>query len=523
VALRLGSGDHQRFTVEPLLALRRAVTSLSLSNRALETLRVDAVVVGLAKGPNGPVLVGDAAVEKAMGGKLAATLAALGASGAEGEVTRLATLGRLGAPVLVAVGLGPVSRNGYAAETVRRGVGAATRSLAGTGKVATGLASVASTDGLRAAAEGALLGAYVFDRYRFASRDGHKPPVAAVTLVHADTGAAAKAVLRRAETVVAGVAQVRDLVNASPSDLFPQAFAALAVDAARAAGVEVTVLDEKVLRKGGYGGITGVGQGSSHPPRLVRVAHTHPKATRTVALVGKGITFDSGGLSIKPAAAMEWMKSDMGGAAAVLATVNVAARLGLAVNVVGYAPMCENMPSGAAIRPSDVLTMYGGKRVEVLNTDAEGRLVLADAMVRASEDKPDYLIDVATLTGAQLVALGAHTAAVMANDDLLRGRVIEASDRAGEQMWPMPLPPELRRSLDSDVADIANMGDRYGGMLVAGLFLQDFVPDGLPWAHLDIAGPAFNQGSAYGYTPKGGTGNAVRTLVELLEDIAASS
>ena len=283
------------------------------------------------------------------------------------------------------------------------------------------------------------------------------------------------------------------------------------------------MLDEKALRKGGYGGISGVGQGSTHPPRLVRVSYAHPKATRTVALVGKGITFDSGGLSIKPAASMEWMKSDMGGAAAVLATVNAAAQLGLAVNVIGYAPMCENMPSGTAIRPSDVLTMYGGKRVEVLNTDAEGRLVLADAMVRAAEDSPDYLIDVATLTGAQLVALGAHTAGVMGNDDDFRGRIVDASARAGEQMWPMPLPPELRRSLDSDVADIANLGDRYGGMLTAGLFLQDFVAEGLTWAHLDIAGPAYNQGAEHGYTPKGGTGAAVRTLVELLEDIAASS
>ena len=191
---------------------------------------------------------------------------------------------------------------------------------------------------------------------------------------------------------------------------------------------------------------------------------------------------------------MEWMKSDMGGAAAVLSTVNAAARLGLAVNVIGYAPMCENMPSGAAIRPSDVLTMYGGKRVEVLNTDAEGRLILADALVRALEDSPDYIVDVATLTGAQLVALGANTSGVMGNDDAFRSRIVAAADRAGEQMWPMPLPPELRRSLDSDVADISNMGDRYGGMLVAGLFLQDFVPDGVTWAHLDIAGSGVQPG-----------------------------
>jgi leucyl aminopeptidase len=501
------------------------VTSLNLSDRAVESLKVDAVLIGVAKGPAGPVAVAGDGVEKAMGGKLAALLSGLGATGAEGEVTRVATLGRLGAPVLVAVGLGAATRRGtpYSAETLRRATGAAVRALAGTAKVATTLSAAGGPGGLRAVAEGALLGGYAFDRYRFASREAHKAPVGAVTLVVGDTGAAAKAVLRRAEIVTAGVAATRDLVNTSPSDLYPQSFAALAAEAAKAAGVEVSVMDDKALRRGGYGGITGVGQGSSHPPRLVRVSHTHPKATRTVALVGKGITFDSGGLSIKPAAAMEWMKSDMGGAAAVLSTVNVVARLGLAVNVVGYAPMCENMPSGAAIRPSDVLTMYGGRTVEVLNTDAEGRLVLADAMVRAAEDSPDYLIDVATLTGAQLVALGSHTSAVMGNDDLLRGRVVEAAGRAGEQMWPMPLPPELRRSLDSDVADISNMGDRYGGMLVAGLFLQDFVPEGLSWAHLDIAGPAFNQGKAHGYTPKGGTGAAVRTLVELLEDIAASS
>jgi leucyl aminopeptidase len=501
------------------------VTSLSLSNRAVESLKVDAVLVGVAKGPSGLVLVTGESVEKAMGGRLAATLAGLGAEGTEGEVTRLATLGRIAAPVLVVVGLGAATRRGaaYPAETLRRATGAAVRALAGTAKVATTLAAAGGPGGLRAVAEGALLGAYTFDRYRFASRDAHKSPVAAVTLVVDDTGAAAKAALRRAVVITAGVAATRDLVNASPSDLYPAAFAEGAVAAATAAGVTATVLDEKALRKGGYGGITGVGQGSSHPPRMVRVSHTHPKATRTVALVGKGITFDSGGLSIKPAGAMEWMKSDMGGAAAVLATVNIAAQLGIAVNVVGYAPMCENMPSGAAIRPSDVLTMYGGKRVEVLNTDAEGRLILADAIVRAAEDEPDFLIDVATLTGAQLVALGTHTSAVMGNDDAFRARVVEAAGRSGEQMWPMPLPPELRRSLDSDVADIANMGDRYGGMLVAGLFLQDFVPEGLTWVHLDIAGPAFNQGAPHGYTPKGGTGAAVRTLVELLEDIAAKS
>jgi leucyl aminopeptidase len=259
----------------------------------------------------------------------------------------------------------------------------------------------------------------------------------------------------------------------------------------------------------------------------VRLEYRHPRAKKTIALVGKGITFDSGGLSLKPTAAMDWMKSDMGGAAAVILATIAIAQLKLRVNVVAWAPLAENMPSGAAQRPSDVLTIYGGKTVEVLNTDAEGRLVLADALVRASEEQPDLVIDAATLTGAQLVALGTRTSGVMGNDDRLRSAVVDAAKKAGEQMWPMPLPPELRKSLDSQVADIANIGDSYGGMLVAGTFLQDFVGkqdngQPIPWAHLDIAGPAFNQGDPYGYTPKGGTGAAVAAFVQFAEDLASA-
>ena len=213
---------------------------------------------------------------------------------------------------------------------------------------------------------------------------------------------------------------------------------------------------------------------------------------------------------------------DMGGAAAVIATMTAVAKLGIAIHVEAWVPMAENMPSGTAIRPSDVLTMRGGTRVEVTNTDAEGRLVLADAIARACDDAPDILLDVATLTGAQLVALGARTTAVMSNDDDLRAGVVNAAGRAGEAMWGMPLPPELKKGLDSEVADLVNSGPREGGMLTAGLFLQSFVADGVRWAHLDIAGPAYNSGEAYGYTPHGGTGAAVRTFVQLLEDLAAS-
>ncbi len=240
-----------------------------------------------------------------------------------------------------------------------------------------------------------------------------------------------------------------------------------------------------------------------------------------MVFVGKGITFDSGGLSLKPPKAMETMKCDMSGAAAVLAALQAIAALRPAVNVVGYLSLAENMPGGQAQRPSDVITIYGGTTVEVLNTDAEGRLVLADAMARSAQDSPSLLIDVATLTGAQLVALGKRVAGVMANDDATRDGVVKAADKAGESMWPMPLPEELRRGLDSKVADLANVAaERDGGMLVAGLFLREFVPDGVKWAHLDIAGPAFNTGEAYGYTPKGGTGSAVRTLVQIAADVA---
>jgi leucyl aminopeptidase len=332
--------------------------------------------------------------------------------------------------------------------------------------------------------------------------------------------------LERVRVVADAVALTRDLVNTPPSDLYPETFADRAAAAVDGLPVAVTVLDESALADGGYGGILGVGKGSVRPPRLVHLEYAPPDARGYVALVGKGITFDSGGLSIKPASGMAEMKSDMAGAAAVLATVVAAARLRLPVRVGGWLALAENMPSGTAQRPSDVLTMRGGRTVEVLNTDAEGRLVMADALVDASDSGPDLLLDVATLTGAQVVALGKRVSAVMANDDELRERVVRVAGEAGEQFWPMPLPPELRSSMDSPIADIANIGERFGGMLVAGLFLSEFVGkrDGrsIPWAHLDIAGPAFNAGSPHGYTPTGGTGVPVRTLLCLLEDVATA-
>ena len=251
------------------------------------------------------------------------------------------------------------------------------------------------------------------------------------------------------------------------------------------------MLDDAALAEAGFGGVLGVGQGSSRKPRLVRLHWAGGASPRAhVALVGKGITFDTGGISIKPAANMDHMTSDMGGAAAVIATTVLAATLELPVAVTATVPMAENMPSATAYRPGDVLRMYGGRTVEVLNTDAEGRLILADAIVRAGEDEPDYLIETSTLTGAQQVALGLRTMGVMGEDDVPRpGR--GAGRGLGEDGWAMPLPEHMRAELDSRVADLANVtGQRWGGMLVAGTFLREFVPDGLAWAHLDIAGPA---------------------------------
>jgi leucyl aminopeptidase len=493
-------------------------TTISLDSAAPARLDVDALVIGVVPtGQDGDGVrpaAGAEGVDEALGGRLTDALRAVGATGKAEEVTRVPTLGALPAPLIVAVGLGESPD----AETLRRAAGAAVRALAGTRRAAVALPAATAGE-VEAVALGALLGNYAFHEFRTGDR---KDPVERLTVVASADGA--QQALDRARTLAEAVSLVRDLVNTPPSHLNPDDLARTAERVAGEAGLGIEILDEKALAEGGYGGLVGVGQGSVNPPRLVRLTYRHPDARRTLALVGKGITFDSGGLSLKPSESMDWMKSDMGGAGAVLGALSAIARLGVKVNAVGYLALAENMPSGTAQRPSDVLRVYGGKTVEVLNTDAEGRLVLADALVRAGEDEPDLLVDVATLTGAQLVALGTRTAGVMANDDDLREKVVAAARDAGEAFWGMPLPAELRKGLDSAVADIANIsGERWGGMLVAGVFLKEFVRDGLRWAHLDIAGPAFNKGEPYGYTPKGGTGAATRALVRIAEDLAAGN
>ncbi|MDQ0962400.1 leucyl aminopeptidase [Streptomyces sp. B4I13] len=507
------------------------MTALTLSTAAAPGLRADAIVIGVAKGAKGPIVApGAEAVDTAFDGRLAGVLETLGASGAEGEVTKLPAPAGFKTPLVLAVGLGsePEKDAAYDPEALRRAAGAAARVLGGSKKAAFAL-PVTDAGDVGAIGEGVVLGAYSFEAYRQTARSTNdakarnaKAPLAEAALLGGKPrDAAHKAALLRAATVGEELNRARDLINMPPNDLDPEAFAGIAQAAAKEHGIKVQVLDEKALAKGGYGGILGVGAGSAAAPRLVKLSYTSAKATKHLAFVGKGITYDSGGISLKPAGHNETMKCDMSGAAAVFAAVVAAARLGLEVNVTGWLALAENMPSGSATRPGDVLRMYSGKTVEVLNTDAEGRLVLADALWAASAEKPDAIVDVATLTGAMMLALGSRTFGIMANDDAFRSAVHEAAEEVGEPAWPMPLPEHLRKGMDSTVADLANMGERMGGGLVAGLFLREFVGEGITWAHLDIAGPAFNEGGPFGYTPKGGTGTAVRTLVRLAELTAA--
>ncbi len=492
------------------------MTIVSLTSAPATTLDVDALIIGITaearKHVDGPPALPDDVRRE-----VDRMLEQVGASGKLGEITRIPSEGLVRAPMIVAVGLGDMRI--LDTEKVRRTAGAAVRSLAGLRSA--GIV-VTSPDAPRieAIVTGALLGNYAFHDFRGVSAGAQSAPLERILITGSPRDAEQRAALERARIVSEAVCLARDLVNTPPSALSPEDVAHAAIDAVDRLPVRVEVWDETGLAELGCGGILGVGQGSANAPRLVRLEYSPRGARRTLAIVGKGITFDTGGISIKPAQNMDHMKADMSGAAAVIAAMNAIARLRLPVRVVGWVPTAENMPGGRAQRPGDILTTYGGHTVEVLNTDAEGRLILADALEMAAEESPDLIVDAATLTGAQSVALGKRTSGVMGRPDAARDGVWEASRRAGELMWPMPIPEELRPSLDSPVADIANIGERMGGMMTGAAFLADFVPEDIPWVHLDIAGPAYNDGSSYGYTPKGGTGAAVRTFIQVATDMA---
>lgn len=493
------------------------VPSLSVSSAPIASIEADVLIVGVTKTDDGPQLATDVPELLA----LQSSLAAIGVTGGADEFRRLPLTGIAASSVAI-IGLGSGTPT---ANELRLAAGSALRQLRGVESAA--LALPATTDEeVLAVLEGAGIGAYAYTEYRVTSKSPAKLPVTSV-VVCTD---AEPALAERATVVATAMHTVRDLVMAPPSDLYPESLAAIAVELATSAGIETTVLAEAELAAEGYGGILAVGSGSARGPRLVKLTYSPAGASQHLALVGKGITFDTGGLSLKPAGSMVGMKYDMTGSATVLAVVVAAARLNLPVRITGWLCLAENMPSGTATRPNDVLRIRGGTTVENLNSDAEGRLVLADGLVAASEENPDAIIDVATLTGAARVALGNRYTGVMGDTELV-AHVVETAGRTGEHMWAMPFPAELRPMLNSDVADIANVkpGNTAGGMLLAGVFLREFIGSAgegeekrtIPWAHLDIAGPANNEGGGWGYTGSGPTAVTVRTLLALAEDFSA--
>ncbi len=474
--------------------------------------------MGFAQTDNGPELL-DAAItlEPTSKSEISEAIKLTNFSGKKSELTFLTIKSGV-----LCVGLGKVSKTQpLEMETLRRASAVAARALAGKPSALFALPT-STTVATHAVTVGVELGAYTFTQFKTKTEktsEGLKQANILVKDLFVN-----KSVFQEAQIIAESVKNVRNLVNTPPSHMYPETFADYVKKSfKRNAKLTVEILEEKALKKQGYGALIGVGQGSVNPPRFVRLAYKSRGADFHLALVGKGITFDTGGISLKPPSSMHTMKCDMAGAATVIEAFRAIMQLDLKINVSAYAALAENMPSATAQRPSDVVTTFGGKTVEVLNTDAEGRLVLADALGRAQKDKPDLIIDIATLTGAATVALGSRTAGIMANKEEARDQVFASAKETGESMWPMQIPEETRSILDSKTADIANVGftpNPAGGMMVGAAFLQEFVDENIAWVHIDIAPPAFNEGAAYGYNGFGGTGVGVRTLVHLAQKLA---
>jgi leucyl aminopeptidase len=443
-------------------------------------------------------------------------VATLAAQGCTGDVGDVALVPVPSGTVGFVIGLG--AREELDAEGCRRAGAALARAAANVDAVAVDLREAAArsmthADAVCAFGEGAILGSYRFKGRK--QQSGEVRKLARMVFIESN-GASASAGIARARARADAVSLARDLVNTPAADKSPIRFAEFAREVGERAGLSVDIFDEDNIREMGLGGLLSVAKGSAEPPRLVRLEYTPNDPDATVALVGKGITFDSGGLSLKPLASMFTMKQDCGGAAAVLGAMAALRAHDVRMRVLGIFPLTENMPGGNAVKPGDVFTARNGKTVEVLNTDAEGRMVLSDALSLAAEESPDAIVDVATLTAPITVALGKRLAGLMGNDSRLIGAVERAAAAAGEPVWHLPLPIAYRELLKTDVADLKNIGPiGEGGALVAGLVLEEFV-GAVPWAHLDIAGVAWSD-EVRGYTQKGGTGFGVRTLLELLE------
>lgn len=480
------------------------------------TFSVDWLVVGLASGQTGPppgllgTPAGEAIRELLHRGDLGTGL---------GETTPILGAGGLAAKSLLAVGLG-AQDDFQAGQAYAAGVAAA-RKLAGKPRDSVAVALGESFGGLgvvSALVEGLVVGQKGPD-LRKAEKARHE--FRELTILGGDPSAESglKAAVHRGELVGQAVNLARHLTNTPPSEKPPARLAARCREIAEDCGLEVSVHHEHWLREERFGGVLGVSAGSDEPPAFVTLEHRRGGDRPTIALVGKGVTFDSGGLSLKPSASMEDMKSDMTGAAVVLATMQAVARLGLPINVVAYFALVENMTGGRAMKLGDVLTHRNRKTVEVLNTDAEGRLVLADVLSFAAERQPALMIDLATLTGACLVALGTKIAGLFANDDALANRLLDACRSTGERAWRLPIDDDFREALKSNVADLKNVGGKWGGAITAAKFLEQFVAK-VPWVHLDIAGPSWAD-SESSTRDAGGTGCFVRTLVRFLEDEAS--
>lgn len=507
------------------------MTTYTLRKGSPAKTRTDVVVIGVVRSGSGKkeklqAAPGGEDVAAAYGRGFAPLLSSARFRAEPGEVLRVPAGDAVRAAQLLLVGLGPVSRSGTAVdgETLRRAAGAAARNLGNAASVALAL-PMTDPGQVAAVTEGFASGLYTFSRYKSGAQPTSVPEVALLSPVARDE--AATAALERGQVLAEHVAHARDWTNTPPNDLYPASFADAVVDLAgqqrgRGPKVEVEVLEPDALAELGCGGILGVGQGSAHEPRLVKLTWRPKDARASLALVGKGITFDSGGLTIKPGSSMATMKYDMGGAATVLAATFAIARLGLPIEVTTYAPMAENMPSGGAMRPGDVITMRDGQTVEITNTDAEGRLLLADALCLATAESPDLVVDAATLTGACMVALGEKVAGVFGDDDTV-ARVRAAAEASGELIWPLPISEAVREAVvDTKIADVLQSNwVRWGGALYAAAFLERFVGE-TPWAHVDLAGPAWNTGGPWGHVPSGATGYGVSTLVALAESLSRS-
>jgi leucyl aminopeptidase len=479
----------------------------------LENAQADTLVVGVYAEDK---RLRDAAarVDRALGGQVREILESEKFAGKPGHVTHTHTAGRLPARRVVVVGLG--RRQDLTLETVRRAASAAVRRARELGARAVALDVLGDRLPTRsrahAVAEGAMLGAYTFDRYKKEKADKR---VEALTLVETD-GRRRRDVAEGARTgriFAEATCFARDLVNSPANDIHPSHLARVAQQIAREAKLELKVFDRAECEKMGMGAFLGVAAGSEQPPKFIHLTYAPAgRRRKRVAIIGKGITFDSGGLDLKPPESMLRMKDDMSGAAAVLAIMRALPSLAPAVEVHGLIAATENMPSGSAIRPGDVLRAMNGTTIEVGNTDAEGRLTLADALCYAGDKiDADEVVDMATLTGACVVALGPMCSGLFANDQPLANRLLAAAEHAGERVWQLPLIDEYREHLKSEVADLNNVGPRGGGAITAGLFLKEFAGD-RPWAHLDIAGPAFvEKDTPIG--PKGATGAPVRTML----------